>query len=194
MKPRLGSAVVGALLVVVGALWMFDATTDIDIQWDVLLPIALFVVGAALVWGSTKGRYGGLITLGIVLTGLVMLSSAIDVIVDVQFTGGVGDRTYAPAGVADTEYRLAIGDMTVDLTAAQAPGQPIEISVGIGQLVVVVPDGTDVEVEARVGAGEVVVLGKRSSGIGPEITEPGIAPVFEIVARVGLGRLEVRTP
>ena len=50
--PRLGHVVAGTLLVGIGVLWFIEAASDVDIPWTVLLPIALIVVGGALVYGS----------------------------------------------------------------------------------------------------------------------------------------------
>jgi hypothetical protein len=190
--PRLGHLVLGGLLVIIGALWLVDALSDTDVPWEILLPAALMVVGGALVYGSSSGPHGGLISIGVVLTVLVVLSSAFEVLVDVRFSGGVGERAHKPTGVADLEYRLAIGDLTVDLTAAQPPDQPIEISVGLGQLVVIVPRNAVVEVRAKAGVGEVVVFGTASSGIGPQREETPAGASFVIIAEVGIGKVEVK--
>ena len=68
--------------------------------------------------------------------------------------------------------------------------------VGIGDLVVRVPDDVTVRVDARAGAGQVTLFGKTSDGrsVHEQTTEVGSAPARVIVldARVGLGQLEVQ--
>jgi len=193
-SPRLGQVVMGGLLVVIGVLWLFDAVTSLDVPWEILLPAALVVVGAALVYGSSTGRYGGLITLGVILTILVVLSSGLEVVLDVPFEGGIGERDHAPIGLADTEYRLAIGDLTVDLTEADSAGDLISISVGIGNLQVIIPDGARYIIRARAGLGDVVVFGQEESGVGPEIEAHGGTggDIFNLEVEVGMGKVEVR--
>ncbi len=189
---RLGRIVAGSLLVVIGVLWFIDAFGGIDLAWTILLPCALMVVGAALIYGSRTDNHGGLITLGVFLTIAVVLSSAIDVLVDVPLTGGVGDESLAPTGLAATEYHWAVGSMKVDLTRATFPEDLIEVTVGMGELVVTVPEGIAVEVHGRAGVGQVVLFGREVSGISPEdsVAEPGAALHLEV--RVGFGRVEVK--
>lgn len=204
-QPRLGQVVLGGLLVIIGALWLVDATTSVDVAWEILLPAALVVVGGALVYGASTGTHGGLITFGVFLTILVVLSSGFDVVLDVPFEGGIGERDHAPTGVAETEYRLAIGDMRVDLTEASSNGELIQISVAIGNLQVIVPEGDGVyyTVHARAGLGEVVVFGEAQSGIGPQLDAEADGPVpvggrpgktFNLEVEVGMGKVEVRHP
>ena len=81
--------------------------------------------------------------------------------------------------------------MSLDLTAAQPPGEPIVVTVGMGQLSVLVPNDAVVEVHAKVGLGEVTVFGRSDSGVGPEIDEVPAGATFFIIAEVGLGQLEV---
>jgi uncharacterized membrane protein (UPF0136 family) len=190
--PRLGALVTGALLVVAGVLWLIDAASGIDVSWAVLLPCALIVVGAAALYGSRTGSHGGLVTLGVFLTICVVLASAVDVLIDVPLTGGIGEETYRPTEAAATEYHWAIGKMTVDLTRAAATTDPIEVTLAIGELVVIVPAGVPVDITADAGVGEVAVLGTVNDGINPEVTKEDPAAALHLVVRVGLGRVEVR--
>jgi hypothetical protein len=193
-SPLLGHLVLGGLLVAVGSLWLVEAASEVDVPWEVVLPIALVLVGATLVYGASTGTHGGLITLGVILSLLVVLSAAFEVLLDGRFEGGVGERNHAPTGVAETEYRLALGQMTLDLTAAQSPGEPIVVTVGMGQLSVLVPTDAVVEVHAKVGLGEVTVFGRSDSGLGPEIDDVPAGATFVIIAEVGLGQVEVGRP
>jgi hypothetical protein len=195
-QPRLVQVVVGGLLVVIGILWLFDAVTSLDVRWEILLPAALVVIGGALVYGSATGTYGGLITLGVILTIIIVLSSGLEVVLDVPFEGGIGERDHAPEGVAEDAYRLAIGDMTVDLTEATADGRQISISVGIGNLIVIIPEDAEYTIHARAGLGQVVVLDDAESGVGPEIdaSSDGDGELFDLVVEVGMGKVEVTEP
>jgi predicted membrane protein len=86
---------------------------------------------------------------------------------DDLFSGGVGESTERPETAADLEpFRHAIGKLTVDLTAAELDldGQTIEASIGIGELLVLVPEDTDITVDAHVGAGNVDALGEEENG------------------------------
>ncbi|OFW64324.1 MAG: hypothetical protein A2135_02050 [Actinobacteria bacterium RBG_16_67_15] len=189
----LGRLVGGLLLVVVGVLWLIEEFTDLDLPWTTLLPLILIVIGLALMYGSATGPHTGLVALGIVVTVIVVLSSAADVLFDVPFSGGVGDNAVTPIALED-EYRWAVGSMTVDLTDAALDGREIQVSVGLGELIVIVPNGAVVQVSAAAGIGEVIVFGETQSGISPEVNPPPPAgsPAIVITARVGIGKVEVR--
>ncbi len=187
----MGRLLSGVLLVVLGVLWLVEEFTDLDIAWASVLPVILILIGVGLMFGAATGSHGGLITLGIFITILVVLSSAVEVLVDVPFRGGVGDHQESPATL-EAEYRWAIGSMRIDLTDVADLTGTTELSVGIGELVVIVPNGVTVWVEADGGLGEVVVFGQTQSGISPETTFGAEGAELHIIARIGIGKVEVR--
>lgn len=198
-RLRSGRLVAGLLLVLFGVGWLLEVLDVIDFPWDLLLPVALVLVGVALVVASRSGaRPGGLIAVGVVLTGVMVIGSAIEF----PLGGGVGEREERPATVAELrqEYQLGIGQLTVDLTdlsSAQLDADArTRVRVGIGQLVVIVPEGLAVQVEARATVGNVRVFEDEEGGFGVEREAgPGLdgrGAVLELVLSVGLGELEVR--
>jgi hypothetical protein len=187
----MGRLLSGVLLVVLGVLWLVEEFTDVDIAWASVLPVILILIGVGLMFGAATGTHGGLITLGIVVTVLVVLSSAVEVLVDVPFRGGFGDHQETPITLEE-EYRWAIGSMRIDLTEVPDPAGTTELSVGIGELVVIVPTGVSVWVEADAGVGEVVVFDQTESGISPEGTFGNDGAEWHIIARIGIGKVEVR--
>lgn len=198
-RVRSGRLVAGLLLVLFGVGWLLEVLDVIDFPWDVLLPIALILVGVAIVVASRSGaRPGGLIAVGIVLTGVMVIGSAIDF----PFGGGVGERLERPATVSELrdEYVLGIGQLTVDLTdlSAGALGADARtrVRVGVGQLVVIVPEELPVLVFARATVGNVRVFEDEEGGFGAEREAgPGLdgrGSVLELVLSVGLGEVEVR--
>ena len=198
-RVRSGRLVAGLLLVLFGVGWLLEVLDVIDFPWDVLLPIALILVGVAIVVASRSGaRPGGLIAVGIVLTGVMVIGSAIDF----PLGGGVGERLERPATVSELrdEYVLGIGQLTVDLTdlSAGALGADARtrVRVGVGQLVVIVPEDLPVLVFARATVGNVRVFEDEEGGFGAEREAgPGLdgrGSVLELVLSVGLGEVEVR--
>jgi predicted membrane protein len=155
-------------------------------------------VGIALVVAARRGGgHGGLITLGIVLTVLLTIGT----LVRLPFAGGVGDRTERPPTLEGHSYELSIGKLTVDLTGAAPSGTDsaevrIEARVGIGQLVVIVPESIPcVSTHARAGLGEVNVFGETEGGLGPEYRTEAVclaAPLLSLELSVGAGQVEVR--
>ncbi len=195
--PSLGQVVVGAFLVLVGIGWLLEAANVADVPWRALLPAALILIGAALVVGSRTARHGGIIALGVVLTVAVGAASAVEVLVDIPISGGVGDERQTVVGTIDAEYRHAFGTMTVDLRNGEVPatGQTVEISTGIGELIVIVPEGVALDIDARTGIGEVMVFGEQSAGLGPDLSfrSPGAGDAaLRLDLDVAIGRLEVR--
>ena len=193
-RPRPGRVIAGLLLVGLGGLWLVDEFADIDLPWTTLLPVALILVGVALMVGAGSGAHGTLVTLGVFLTLTVIAASAFGVLTDVPLRGGVGERNLAPT-VLEAEYRLALGSLTVDLTGSVLSGQTVEMSVGMGELVVIVPEGAVVAVDAAAGLGEVMVFGESQSGISPELKTPIGTETngLVLIVRVGVGKVEVRT-
>jgi hypothetical protein len=160
----LGTVVMGLLLVLAGVLWLLESLDLADIPWDAVLPAALVVVGAALIIASRTERHGGLIAVGIVLTVLTAASSAIDV----PLRGGIGDRVERPVSIESLEedYDLAIGRLEVDLSAIELPAgtTTLEIGVGMGELVVQVPEDVVLDVTAEVGVGDATLLDVEEDG------------------------------
>jgi predicted membrane protein len=194
---RTGRLVAGVLLVIFGVGWLLETLDVGEFPWEVVLPAALILIGAVLLVRSrTAEHQGALVTTGIVLTILLMLGSA----VDVPITGGVGEREERPTTLSQLrdEYRLGIGQLTLDLTGLHAvtgEERHVRARVGIGQLTVVVPEDTPVRVEARSGLGQVQVFDVEGSGFDVQRTTApgsGAVPVFELVLTVGLGQVEVR--
>lgn len=160
--------------------------------------LLLVLVGVALVVASRSGtRPGGLIAVGVVLTGVMVVGSAIDF----PLGGGVGERLERPATVAELreEYRLGVGQLTLDLTGLSGglgADARTRVRVGVGQLVVIVPEELAVLVFARATVGNVRVFEDEEGGFGAEREAgPGLGgrgPVLDLVLSVGLGEVEVR--
>lgn len=195
-----GRLILGLVLAAFGIVWLLEASDVIDVDLDIVLPIGLVVVGIALLVSGAYGRSGGgLVGLGVLLTVVLMATT----IVDIPFTGGVGDRTERPVTFADRSFELGVGKLTVDLTAlswksgTDPDEATIEARVGIGQLVVLAPVSTTIpciSIDAEAGVGQVAVLGDERSGIGPDYRTEDVCaaePGFHLEASVGMGQVEV---
>lgn len=188
-RLRLDRLVAGGLLVAVGIGWMLDAA-GASVPWRLFPAGALVVVGAVLVIAAV-GRWprGGLVGLGAVL---LVAAVAVGVHAE-QFAGPVGDLQLAPAGDAwATPVRLAAGTATIDLTRHPLPPSGrLDVAVGVGRVVLVLPRATAARTEAEIVAGAVIVDGVRvDDGIQARWTEQGSAPVA-VSVDVALGEVEV---
>ncbi len=197
---RTGRLVAGLLLLILGAAWLLEVLDIADVPWDLALPGGLILIGAMLLLNArSPSGQGGLIATGIVFTLVLALGFA----VDFPIGGGVGERDEAPITEAELRagFRLGIGQLTVDLTELPASEVPprgairVRARVGIGQLVVIVPEGLAVRVEARAGVGNVRAFDVEGSGFDVERSVgpgPNATPALELVLSVGIGQVEVR--
>lgn len=198
--------------------------------------LMLAVLGVGLLIGTTRGRARWLvipaIPLAFIAWGAVSASNWSATVPDVTASGSslsdasrVWTVTAADANrVArggSLDYRLGLGEATLDLTELAAPNGrggarvPIAASVGLGQLIVLLPRDASLELRATVQAGEVVlppdvkVTGTGSnpedptSGQNLKVTakvppteatpnQPDGGYVIELDAAIGAGQLEVR--
>lgn len=187
----------GVVLILIGALWLLERVGTIDVSVTAVLALGTMVIGVSLILLARDGPHGGLIVFGTVLALTALLTAAAPF---EGFQGGVGDRTIDVSSVDDigADYNLAMGKLTIDLRDIEDLGRATELtaSVGIGELLVRVPPGTDVSVDASVGAGQVEILGRATHGVGidEKYQSPGFADssqslVLELQAFTG--RVEV---
>lgn len=116
-------------------------------------------------------------------------------------SAAVGDVRIGNAGEwtldGDLNVEHGIGDVKVDLTTARiTEGEHhIRVKLGIGELVVRVPDDVTVYAEGQVGLGDCDVLGVHHSGIAPQCSKdiqvPDSAVILRVSAQCGLGDLDI---
>jgi len=129
---------------------------------------------------------------------LVMLTAAaiFAAVFSVHLGRGVGERTYAPVALQDLNrtYRLGVGSMRLDLTNFRLPVGETHVlaRVDVGDLRIVVPRGTAVQVKGDVQLGYLNLLGVTHDGrnVDWRIDERG-ARVLVLDAHVGAGSLRV---
>jgi phage shock protein PspC (stress-responsive transcriptional regulator) len=128
---------------------------------------------------------------------------SIEAISGVPLHGGIGEAQWRPTAAAQVpaNYRLAIGNMTVDLREVTfRPGTThLTATVGIGHLVVEVPTGTAVSVSAHSGLGDVQVFGVNTGGysthqsaqLSGTRSDPAMAAHLVLDAETGVGQVQV---
>jgi phage shock protein PspC (stress-responsive transcriptional regulator) len=141
-----GGGVVVAGVVIVAGLWLVAAAFVGGARWLILPALAIAVPAG-------------------------MVSAA-----NVSIDGGVGERQYRPVAaeqVRDT-YRLGVGRLVVDMRDANLPAgdRHMNVDLGVGQAVLVVPRGVCVTTEARIGAGDVALFGRSSGGVDVDYENP----------------------
>lgn len=167
--PRLFLPTIALIALGCGVLGLVDlAGRDVP---DAAYPaLALALCGAVLVVGAWFGRTGGIILLA-VLSGIGLLGAGL---VGNGSRGRTVERPLSAVAVAG-DYRLGVGDLTVDLTRVSDPqalvGRSIVFHGNVGQITVVVPREVDVTATATVTAvGTVHVFGAVADGNDPSLT------------------------
>ena len=196
-KPSLLAPVLGALLALAGTFGLLAVLDVYAVDADLVLAAAVAVVGAAIAIGAFVGyRVGGLVVLGLLLLGAFAAAAA----TPVSISSGIGDERVRPlhAAALEDSYEYGIGDYRIDLTRVDFPEgvTNMDVSLGIGELHITVPEDVALEVDAHAGAGEVIVLGATDDGIGAD-EEATIAgpeadsPKLVLEASVGFGQIRV---
>lgn len=188
----LGWLVLAAVFVTVGLLAIVSNAPDLDVAPGQYLGAAILVLGLGLVVGAWWGRARLLILLGM----FVLPVAATAAFITVPLDGGFAEQAFQPQSVGEVRpaYRLAGGDLWLDLTGLPAGDGPIAIdaSVGMGRLWVLVPGDARIVLDARVNGGRLSLFGNRQVGTGlaDRIERPG-GPGPDLVLRLETGIGEV---
>jgi hypothetical protein len=187
--------------VVIGVMAFLQAAGVSDVPWQAVLPGSLIAVGLGLGIAGQRSEsgQGGLIAIGIVLTIVLAGASA----VDIPLEGGVGERTERPMSLSEvkSEYSLAVGQLTLDLTSVSVPvtgtARTVRARVGVGQLIVELPLDQLAVVRGHAGMGQVTIFGQSDEGFG---VDKDVAPsvpagepiLFSLELSVGIGEVRVQ--
>jgi len=173
----------------------------------------LCALALAVVLLVTSGRRGGsplrwlAVTslVGVVAVAVVAAATvfSVEALSGVPLRGGIGDTQWRPTTVSQVapKYRLAIGNMRVDLSDVNFGSGTTHVTatVGIGNLVVELPPGTAVSVAAHSGLGDVQMFGQDDGGFstGRTVQSPGNGATGGATSRLvldaeaGVGRVQV---
>jgi phage shock protein PspC (stress-responsive transcriptional regulator) len=186
----------GGLLVAVGVIALLDLGGVWNADWRWVLGAMVVALGGIVTLGAVTDRsVGGVLGIGL----LVIAALALTLAVRVPLFAGFGDRTERPVATSalDRTYELGIGNFHVDFSNLPlAKGETkLKTTLGIGDLTVRVPSDVTVDVDARAGAGKVIVFGEQDDGtsVHTHVRDTGTDPsrVLVLDAHVGLGRVIV---
>ena len=191
---RIGVAV-GA--VALAAILLFAGAWATAIGGGALIAGLVIGLGAVLVGGALSGRRRArwLAVPALLLAIPLGIVSAADFDLD----GGYGEREYRPRSIGELrgEYELGAGRMELDLRRLRLPAgrRPLNLDVGLGEVVLVVPEDVCVATDARVGAGYVRVLDRENEGLDVDWQDHPAprqsVPRLTVTAEVGMGSLEI---
>lgn len=192
-RSYLGTMTFFMLLISVGVAALLDATGAVNVSAQGVLATVLMVTGAGLLVGAWFGRSRGLIALGL---GLTLAVAAVQA-VDLPWKGGTGDIRWnvTSAEALDDGYHVQAGSAVLDLTRVEfgTATYTMDVSLGLGDLTILVPDGVTTRVVGHLGVGDVTIFGQHQGGVGVDIDngDPG-TPQLLIKTRLGLGDMKVR--
>jgi hypothetical protein len=161
------------------------------------LAVLLAITGVGLVVGAFIGGGRGLIAPAAVLLVLTIAAAGVG---RVHVNGAVGERTVRPVTIAEAEdgYDHGIGQLTVDLRGLDRADEDevtISVDLGVGEVKVLVPEGTNLEVVTDVGIGKVDVLDREAEGVGNDDTfrfeDPASNQKLRLEIDVGIGHVDV---
>lgn len=170
-RSPLGALTFSAALIAVGVLAIVDTSTNFPFGLYFAVPLA--VIGLGLVIGSWFGRSRGLIALGIVLALALIPATAAS-----NWDGEFGRQSYyratTPADLPPDPVNIGGGQVTYDLAMLDLkPTDDVALSIemGAGDLTILVPREADIEVDASLGIGDLIVRTAQSSGVGSKISQ-----------------------
>jgi phage shock protein PspC (stress-responsive transcriptional regulator) len=119
----------------------------------------------------------------------------------IDLDGGFGERDYRPTSAAaiQPQYEIGAGQVTIDLRKVKFPSgdTPLNIDVGMGEAVVVVPDDLCVASDTTIGMGQADIFDRGTGGVDVDFFDQTVAKSGEarlvIDADIGLGHLDVRS-
>jgi phage shock protein PspC (stress-responsive transcriptional regulator) len=158
---RLDKALISAAVLAVGVYLILGRAGAYDPTALAAIAVGLTALGVGLAATAWYARSRGALILGVLLSALLLAGSAI------QGNAGssVGNRHWTPTAAAaiPATYKLGVGHATLDLRqlGPAALGKTIKVTMGIGELSVIVPDGLPVSVYAHVPIGDFRIFGDQ---------------------------------
>ena len=182
------------MAVALGGLGIADLA-GMDVAPSAYPATVLAISGAVLLLGAFFGRAGGLILVGLVASVLTAGTTVAD-----RWHPDHVSEVPTTASAVQSDYRLDVGDLVVDLTGVSNPaaldGRVIHASVGVGHLEVRVPPGVTVVTAAHIdGPGGINAFGQNTGGFGAELDNVHQggkhAPTLTVDAHVHVGAIDL---
>lgn len=162
-----------------------------DPRWTVYVAVALGVVGLALVLSTFTRGGAPLVVLGLALVPVLVAGTVLPSL-------RAGDRDVTPTSAAQLEprYEQGFGRFTLDLSNLDQDdlaGRDVEIDTGLGETLVVVPEGVAVATRICTRAGDLSLFDERTSGIDVCLggTDEPAATALTLDVQHTAGRVEV---
>jgi hypothetical protein len=185
----------GALLLTAGVMSLVAGTRAAHPQPADVVAACVAVAGVGLVVGAFVGRARAMIPVGLLLVIGLGVTNALPR----NLTWSAGTRSWVPtaADLAPT-YVLGAGKADLDLShLAPSTTTSVVVRIGAGRLIVLVPRGIGVVVDARVSVGRLDIFGREQNGTGVSTRQAVAATspragTLTLHLQGGFGDVEVR--
>ena len=168
-NPPVTALTFAALAALAGGSVLVDAVGWTDVAVTPMIAIAILIVGGGLLTRAFLGGGRGLIPMGLLLVVAVGVSA----VAEPTLSDGIGERDYVPVAfdAVDSEYRLGIGELVVDLRQVDFPAGEhiIDVHLGFGETRVYVPDDVNYEVTGDLTAGQLELGDRQEDGLSNQL-------------------------
>lgn len=195
-RSILGRVTLGVTAIALGVLALLDniGSVAIDARPYHYLALAVTIVGVGLIVGAFVGKARWLILLLVLMIPTLIFSPYLRSDARTEFDLRTRPVTFAEL---DTSYEIDFGQMVIDLTALPWDGEEVELDarVDAGSMVIRLPDDVGIVGRAGVDIGQVSEPGRTNAGLGdPRLVfnEHGSAGTVFLDAHVSLGDIDIR--
>ncbi|CAN5589396.1 hypothetical protein BH23ACT6_BH23ACT6_26160 [soil metagenome] len=169
----LAALAAGALLVIVGGMvWSADAINLAGNPITVAWCAGLVMLGAVLLGLGLAGRRAGFVGFFAVIAAFAVLVTA-PLPSGLRWSGEAGEIDWVPtASTLQPQYEWGVGNPRLDLrelTGNTVPLDELDVDLGLGELVIYVPENLNVVVNSDIGAGAVSLRRELPDGAGYEL-------------------------
>jgi phage shock protein PspC (stress-responsive transcriptional regulator) len=198
-RSMLGRLTLAVGLIVIASMALIDLSdVAVGIEPFHYFAAMIAVLGMGLFIGTWVGRARWLFIIGLILIPMLWIS----LLVPTSWSVSAGEFHYTPLTVDEVvdEYEQGVGQMTIDLTrltpAELAEIGTIKASLGLGEMVVLLPVDVGVELRAEVGVGEVSGPFNTVNGLGFDVVRDfGPEPtVLVLDLEVAAGTINITGP
>jgi phage shock protein PspC (stress-responsive transcriptional regulator) len=163
-RAWLGWLTFGLIVLAAGVLSLVASSGAAHPQPADVLAVCVAVAGVGLVVGTFTGRARAIIPIGLLLAASLGIANALPR--DLTWTAGTRDWAPVSRDLASS-YVLGAGKADLDLSGLdRSVSATVDARIGAGRLMVTVPAGMGLVVEANVGAGRIYLLGHEQDGTG----------------------------
>lgn len=198
-KSKLTWVALAGLFVYFGIAIVLNAS-GVNIDGDRTIAWGLAAVGGVLAYSAFFGRARSLIFIGLLMIPIMFAAGEANFDDGFNFdfeTNRVKIIGVDELNIQTQEYDTGVGSVEYDLRSIELNGETETISIdhGVGEVLVRVPSGIELDIEASAGAGDVDVLGRTADGPGAEVSYGSGSGTSEgkliLDIEVGLGTIEV---